>query len=62
MDIFTHGDVIVRWDGWIDLPQQMGKVRLNSEYIAFDPDTIFMDGVVVPEEKTVEDDEDMEDS
>jgi hypothetical protein len=40
----------------------MGKVRLNSEYIAFDPDTIFMDGVVVPEEKTVEDDEDMEDS
>lgn len=62
MDIFTHGDAIVRWDGWIDLPQQMGKVRLNSEYIANDPDTIYMEGVNIPGEKLVEDDEEMEDS
>jgi hypothetical protein len=40
----------------------MGKVRLNSEYIANDPDTIYMEGVNVPEEKVVEDDEEMEDS
>jgi len=40
----------------------MGKVRLNSEYIAFDPDTIFIDGANIPEDKVIEQDEFMEDS
>lgn len=56
MDIFTNGDGIVRQEGWIDLPQQMGRVRLNSEYIAFDPDTIFMEGAHLPSDTGLEED------
>ena len=54
MDLFTKGDGIVRWDGWIDLPQKMGRVRLNSEYLAFDPDSIYIEGAHIPNEKEQE--------
>lgn len=39
---------IVRWDGWIDLPQKLGRVRLNSEYIADSESAIYMPGVKIP--------------
>mgnify|MGYP001169828719 CR=1 FL=1 len=52
MELFTKSldeDAgIVRRDGWIDLPQQMGRVRLNSEYIADSETSIYMPGVKVP--------------
>lgn len=37
LDLFTANGKQVS-DGWIDLPQQMGKVRLTTEYVAFDMD------------------------
>lgn len=52
MEIFTkcaeEEGGIVRRDGWIDLPQQMGRVRLNSEYIADSETIMFMPGAKVP--------------
>lgn len=62
MEIFTKGDGIVRNDGWIDLPQQMGRVRLNSEYLAFDPDTLYMEGAHIPDENGQLEDQLMSDS
>jgi len=35
----------------------MGRVRLNSEYIAFDPDTVYMEGAHIPHENEQEEDQ-----
>jgi len=35
----------------------MGRVRLNSEYIAFDPDTVFMEGAHIPNENEQDEDQ-----
>ena len=32
----------------------MGRVRLNSEYIAFDPDSIYIEGAHIPNENEQE--------
>jgi len=32
----------------------MGRVRLNSEYIAFDPDSVYMEGAHIPNENEQE--------
>ena len=52
MELFTKvtdsDSGIVRRDGWIDLPQNMGRVRLNSEYIADSETTMYMPGVKIP--------------
>jgi len=40
----------------------MGRVRLNSEYIAYDPDTIFMEGAHMPDENEESQDHPMTES
>jgi hypothetical protein len=53
MDVFandTGEGGIIRRDGWIDLPQKMGKVRLNSEFLP--EDDILMEGCKLPSKET----------
>jgi hypothetical protein len=40
----------------------MGRVRLNSEYLAFDPDTLYMEGAHIPDENDQAEDQLMSDT